>query len=130
MEKRWKDSTEDLAEVMTLAPLMEQFVKQVKALVREKLVESPESIPGFKLRKGGNITTYEAFEVANILMSTNVLEWNDFLKGCRYVDGAMAKQWADKRGISVAKARADLKDRLKDIVKIKPKASSIIKDNG
>ena len=130
MEKRWKDSTEDLAEAMTLAPLMEQFVKQVKALVREKLVESPESIPGFKLRKGGNITTYEAFEVANILMSTNVLEWNDFLKGCRYVDGAMAKQWADKRGISVAKARADLKDRLKDIVKIKPKASSIIKDNG
>lgn len=130
MEKRWKDSTEDLAEAMTLAPLMEQFVKQVKALVREKLVESPESIPGFKLRKGGNITTYEAFEVANILMSTNVLEWNDFLKGCRYVDGAMARQWADKRGISVAKARADLKDRLKDIVKIKPKASSIIKDNG
>ena len=130
MEKRWKDSTEDLAEAMTLAPLMEQFVKQVKALVREKLVESPESIPGFRLRKGGNITTYEAFEVANILMSTNVLEWNDFLKGCRYVDGAMAKQWADKRGISVAKARADLKDRLKDIVKIKPKASSIIKDNG
>lgn len=130
MEKRWMDSTEDLAEAMTLAPLMEQFVKQVKALVREKLEESPESIPGFKLRKGGNISTYEAFEVAEILMSTNVLEWNDFLKGCRYVDGAMAKQWADKRGISLAKARADLKDRLKDIVKTKPKASSIIKDNG
>lgn len=124
------DSTKDLTEAMTLAPLMEQFVKQVKALVREKLVESPDSIPGFKLRKGGNITTYEAFEVADILMSTNVLEWNDFLKGCRYVDGAMAKQWADKRGISLAKARADLKDRLKDIVKTKPKASSIIKDNG
>ena len=124
------DSTEDLAEAMTLAPLMEQFVKQVKALVREKLEEDPSSIPGFKLRKGGNITTYEAFEVADILMSTNVLEWNDFLKGCRYVDGAMAKQWADKRGISLAKARADLKERLKDIVKTKPKSSSIIKDNG
>lgn len=130
MEKRWMDSTEDLAEAMTLAPLMEQFVKQVKALVREKLEEDPSSIPGFKLRKGGNITTYEAFEVADILMSTNVLEWNDFLKGCRYVDGAMAKQWADKRGISLAKARADLKERLKDIVKTKPKSSSIIKDNG
>lgn len=124
------DSTEDLAEAMTLAPLMEQFVKQVKALVREKLEEDPSSIPGFKLRKGGNITTYEAFEVAEILMSTNVLEWNDFLKGCKYVDGAMAKQWADKRGISVAKARVDLKERLKEIVKTKPKSSSIIKDNG
>ena len=130
MTRRWEDSTEDIAEMMTMAPLMEQFVKQVKALVREKLEEDPNSIPGYKLRKGGKITTYEAFEVAEILMSTNVLTWNDFLKGCKYVDGAMVKQWADKRGISVAKARVDLKDRLKDIVKTKPKASSIIKDNG
>ena len=130
MTRRWEDSTEDIAEMMTMAPLMEQFVKQVKALVREKLEEDSTSIPGFKLRKGGNITTYEAFEVAEILMSTNVLSWNDFLKGCRYVDGAMAKQWADKRGISLAKARADLKQRLKDVMKTKPKASSIIKDNG
>ena len=130
MTKRWEDSTEDIAEMMTMAPLMEQFVKQVKALVRERLEEDPKSIPGFKLRKGGNITTYEAFEVAEILMSTNVLTWNDFLKGCKYVDGAMVKQWADKRSISLAKARLDLKDRLKDIVKTKPKASSIVKDNG
>ena len=126
----WMDKHEDIVEAMEVAPIMEQFIKQIKALVREKLTEDPKSVPGFKLRKGGNITTYEAFEVAEILMSTNVLQWNDFLKGCKYVDGAMAKQWADKRGISLAKARVDLKERLKDIVQTKPKASSIIKDNG
>jgi hypothetical protein len=129
-EEKWLDKPEHIAEAMSLVPIMDQFIKQVKAVVKEKLEENPDSVPGFKLRPSGNITAYEAYEVAEVLMSTNVLVWNDFLKACRYSEQPMVKIWADKRGMSKAEARKDLKKRLVDIAKTKPKSPAIIKDHG
>ena len=126
----WMDKAEDLSEAMELVPIMEAFIKQVKAVVKEKLLENPEAVPGFKLRKSGNITAYEASQVAEILMSTNVLTWNDFLGACRYSESPMVQIWADKRGISKAEARKDLKDRLAECANTRPKSPAIIKDNG
>ena len=129
MEK-WMETPEDISKAMEIVPIMEAFIKQVKAVVKEKLLEDPESIPGFKLRGSGKVTSYEASKVAEILMSTNVVTWDDFLKACRYSEQPMVTVWADKRGISKAEARKDLKKRLADVSKESPKSPAIIKDNG
>lgn len=130
MDNKWMDSPEDISKAMEVVPIMEAFIKQVKAVVKEKLQENPDAVPGFKLRGSGKITSYEASEVAEILMSTNVIQWNDFLKACRYSEQPMVTVWADKRGISKAEARKDLKKRLAEVAKEKPKSPAIIKDNG
>jgi hypothetical protein len=130
MDNKWMDSPEDISKAMEVVPIMEAFIKQVKAVVKEKLQENPDAVPGFKLRGSGKITSYEASEVAEILMSTNVVQWNDFLKACRYSEQPMVTVWADKRGISKAEARKDLKKRLAEVAKEKPKSPAIIKDNG
>ena len=80
MKKDWLDKPENIKEAMELLPVMEAFIKQVKAVVKEKLLESPTAVPGFKLRPSGNITAYEASAVAKILMETNVLSWDEFLE--------------------------------------------------
>jgi gamma-glutamyl:cysteine ligase YbdK (ATP-grasp superfamily) len=129
-QEKWMDSPEEISKAMEMVPIMEAFIKQVKAVVKEKLQENPEAVPGFKLRGSGKITSYEASEVAEILMSTNVIQWNDFLKACRYSEQPMVTVWADKRGISKSDARKDLKKRLADIAKEKPKSPAIIKDHG
>jgi hypothetical protein len=129
MEK-WMETPEDISKAMEIVPIMEAFIKQVKAVVKEKLIENPDSIPGFKLRGSGKVTSYEASKVAEILMSTNVVTWDDFLKACRYSEQPMVTVWADKRGISKAEARKDLKKRLADVGKESPKSPAIIKDNG
>jgi hypothetical protein len=126
----WMDKEGDLSKAMDLVPIMEAFIKQVKAVVKEKLLENPEAVPGFKLRKSGNITAYEASKVAEILMSTNVLSWTDFLGACRYSESPMVQIWADKRGISKAEARKDLKERLNECANTRPKSPAIIKDHG
>jgi len=126
----WKKSAEDISKAMEMVPLMEAFIKQVKAVVKEKLLEDEKSVPGFKLRGSGKLTSYEASQVAEILMSTNVLTWDDFLKACRYSEQPMVTVWADKRGISKAEARKDLKKRLEQVAKERPKSPAIIKDNG
>lgn len=124
------ETPEDISKAMEIVPIMEAFIKQVKAVVKEKLIENPDSIPGFKLRGSGKVTSYEASKVAEILMSTNVVTWDDFLKACRYSEQPMVTVWADKRGISKAEARKDLKKRLADVSKESPKSPAIIKDNG
>ncbi len=124
------ETPEDISKAMEIVPIMEAFIKQVKAVVKEKLLEDPDSIPGFKLRGSGKVTSYEASKVAEILMSTNVVTWDDFLKACRYSEQPMVTVWADKRGISKAEARKDLKKRLADVSKESPKSPAIIKDNG
>lgn len=130
MDNKWMDTPEDISKAMEVVPIMEAFIKQVKAVVKEKLQENPDAVPGFKLRGSGKITSYEASEVAEILMSTNVVQWDDFLKACRYSEQPMVTVWADKRGISKAEARKDLKKRLAEVAKEKPKSPAIIKDNG
>ena len=130
MDNKWMDKPEDISKAMEMVPIMEAFIKQVKAVVKEKLLANPSAIPGFKLRGSGKLTSYEASQVAEILMSTNVLTWHDFLKPCRYSEQPMVTVWADKRGISKADARKDLKKRLAEVAREKPKSPAIIKDNG
>lgn len=127
---KWLEDPEHLSQAMELVPLMDQFIKQVKAVVKEKLIENPEAVPGFKLRKSGEVTAYEAAKVAEILMATNVLTWDDFLKACRYSESPMVKVWADKRGIKASEAKKDLKERLKEVATTRPKSPSIIKSHG
>jgi len=129
-EPRWLDRPEHLAEAMELIPIMESFIKQVKAVIKDKLTEDPDAVPGFKLRPSGNITAYEASKVAKILMDLNILSWDDFLGACRFSEAPMINIWADKRGISKSEARKDLKERLSDIAAKKPKSPAIIRDNG
>ena len=129
-EPRWLEKPEHLAEAMELIPIMESFIKQVKAVIKDKLTKDPDAVPGFKLRPSGNITAYEASKVAKILMDLNILSWDDFLGACRFSESPMVTIWADKRGISKSEARKDLKERLADIATSKPKSPAIIRDNG
>ena len=129
-EPRWLQKPEHLAEAMELIPIMESFIKQVKAVIKDKLTKDPDAVPGFKLRPSGNITAYEASKVAKILMDLNILSWDDFLGACRFSETPMVNIWADKRGISKSEARKDLKERLADIATSKPKSPAIIRDNG
>lgn len=116
-----------LAEAMQLVPLCEAFVKGVKSAVKAKLQEDPESVPGYKLRDGGKMTTYEAKEVAKIVMESNVLGWDDLLEHMKFSLTPFISTWADHTGMTKAEAKKDLSERLKDIADTRPKSASIVK---
>ena len=125
----WLESPEDLAEAMEIVPLAEAFAKAVKSAVRAKLDDGVE-IKGYKLRSGGNLTTYDAVEAAKILMDSGLLQLEDIHKAMKFTPTALTQTWADKLGMSKAEASKDLKIRLKEVAVQKPKASSVVKDRG
>lgn len=122
----WLDD-EKLTEAMQLVPLCEAFVKGVKSAVKAKLQEDPESVPGYKLRDGGKMTTYEAKEVAKIVMESNVLGWDDLLEHMKFSLTPFISTWADHTGMTKAEAKKDLAERLKGIADTRPKSASIVK---
>ena len=122
----WLDD-DKLAEAMQLVPLCEAFVKGVKSAVKAKLEEDPEAVPGYKLRDGGKMTTYEAKEVANIVMEANVIGWDDLLQHMKFSLTPFISTWADHTGMTKADAKKDLNERLKGIARTKPKSASIVK---
>jgi len=123
---KWLED-DKLAEAMQLVPLCEAFVKGVKSAVKAKLQEDPESVPGYKLRDGGKMTTYEAKEVAKIVMESNVLGWDDLLEHMKFSLTPFISTWADHTGMTKAEAKKDLSERLKDIADTRPKSASIVK---
>ena len=126
----WMDKPEDLAAAMAIIPLAEAWARAVKAAVKVKLDEDPKAVPGFKLRKSGSMTVYEAVDVAKILMDSNLLTWEDLMEGMRFSMEGIVQPWADKTGVSKADARKDLKSRLGEVARTKPKSPSIVKDHG
>ena len=114
---------------MQIVPLAEAFAKAVKSAVRAKLDDGVE-IKGYKLRSGGNLTTYDAVEAAKILMDSGLLQLEDIHKAMKFTPTALTQTWADKLGMSKAEASKDLKLRLKEVAVQKPKASSVVKDRG
>jgi len=127
MEDWLKD--EDLAEAMSLAVFAEAFAKAIKAAVKARLEENEESVPGYKLRGGGSITSYDAKEVANVIMDTNVIGWDKLLSAMKFSMTPFISVWSDSTGMSKAEAKKDLQERLKDIARSKPKAPSIMKSH-
>lgn len=123
MEK-WLEDPKELSEAMAMVPLMEAFVKSVKAAVKAKLKEDIE-IPGFKLRSSGSMTVYEATKVANQLMDSNLLQWDDLMGAMKFSIEGLVPIWADKTEQTISDARKDLKSRLSEIATSKPKASSV-----
>lgn len=120
----WLEQPKDLAEAMEMVPLAEAFVKAVKSAVKENLKNDVE-IPGFKLRNSGNMTSYEAKKVAEQLMDSNLIKWEDLLESMKFSIEALVPIWAEKTEQTIADARKDLKSRLSEVATSKPKASSI-----
>ena len=120
----WLEEPKDLAEAMAMVPLMEAFAKAVKSAVKAKLKDEVE-IPGFKLRSSGSMTSYEASKVAEQLMESNLIKWEDLLESMKFSIEGLVPVWAEKTEQTIAEARKDLKSRLSDIAKTKPKSSSI-----
>lgn len=127
MEDWLKD--EDLAEAMSLAVFAETFAKSVKSAVKAKLEENPEAVPGYKLRGGGNVTSYGAKDVADKIMDTSVVGWDKLLEAMKFSLTPFISIWADEVGMSKAEAKKDLQERLKDVARTKPKAPSIIRSH-
>lgn len=125
----WLEKPEDLASAMEIVPLAEAFAKAVKAAVRAKLEEGVE-IKGYKLRSGGQMTTYDAVEAAKVLMDSGLLKLDEIHKAMKFTPTNLTQVWADKLGVSKAEATKDLKSRLKDTASMKPKSSSVVKDRG
>jgi len=125
MENWLKD--EDLAEAMSMAVFAETFAKSVKSAVKARLEENPECVPGYKLKGGGNVTSYDAKKVANIIMDSNVVGWDQLLEVMKFSMTPFITIWASHTGMSKAEAKKDLQQRFKDIARTKPKAPSIIK---
>ena len=107
-----------------MVPIMEAFAKAVKSAVKAKLKDEIE-IPGFKLRSSGNMTSYEASKVAEQLMESNLIKWEDLLESMRFSIEGLVPIWAEKTEQTIADARKDLKSRLSEIATIKSKSSAI-----
>jgi hypothetical protein len=125
----WLDKPEDIAEAMKMVPLAEQFAKVVKAAVRAKLEEGVE-VPGFKLRAGGRMTTYDACKAAKILMDTGIITVDELMGAMRFSPTGLNGIWAEKVEMTKAEGRKDLVGRLKEASETKPKSSSVVKDRG
>jgi len=118
----------DLAKAMEMVPFAEAFVKAVKSAVKEKLKENPDAVPGYKLRGGGSMTSYDAVEVAKVLMDSGLLKIEDIHKAMRFSMVPLVPIWADTTGMSKAEARKDLVSRLSGVADSKPKSPAVVKD--
>jgi hypothetical protein len=124
----WMDDKESLAEAMELVPFADAFQKAVKAAVKAKLEEDPDAVPGFKLRGGGNMTSYDAKDVADIIMDSNVIGWDELMMAMKFSMTPFVKIWSEHTGMTMSEAKKDLSKRLEKVQKTKPKAPSIMKD--
>lgn len=119
-------SNEELSEKMSMASTLEQFVKEVKKLCKERLQKNID-VPNFKLRASGHITSFDVPKVAEKMFGAN-LSVNEFLSCCSLKESELVKVWAKTTGESVAKAKQDLRQRIEAHTRIKPKAMSLIRD--
>jgi len=118
---------EDLAEAYAMVSFAETFAKAVKAVVKARLEEDEESVPGYKLRGGGQTTSYEAKEVAGIIMDSNVIGWDHLMEAMKFSLTPFIKIWATHTGMTPAEAKKDLNERLGKIAKTRPRSPSVIK---
>ena len=118
---------EDLAEAYAMVSFAEAFAKSVKAVVKARLEENEESVPGYKLRGGGTTTSYDAKEVAEIIMDSNILGWNDLMEAMKFSLTPFIGVWASHTGMTKAEAKKDLSGRLGKIAKSRPRSPSVIK---
>ena len=125
---KWLDDPKELAEAMELVPFAKAYVSLVNAAVKAKLVEDPDAVPGFKLRGGGHMTSYEAKEVAKVIMESNVIGWDDLMTVMKFSMTPFISIWSDHTGMSKAEAKKDLLARFKGIAKTKPTSPSVMKD--
>lgn len=119
-------NNEELSEKMSLASTLEQFIKEVKKLCKERLQKNID-VPNFKLRASGHITTFDVPKVAEKMFGAN-LSVNEFLSCCTLKEYELVKAWAKLTGLSVAKAKQDLRQRIEAHTRVKPKAMSVIRD--
>lgn len=118
---------EDLSDAFAMVSFAETFAKSVKAVVKAKLEEDENSVPGYKLRGGGTTTSYDAKEVADIIMDSNVIGWNDLLEAMKFSLTPFVKVWSEHTGMTPKEAKKDLSERLQKIQRVKPRSPSVIK---
>ncbi len=116
---------DELSEKMAMVPTLEQWFKAVKKLTKDRL-EKGIDVPDYKLRKSGNITTFNVPEAAKKMFDAN-LSVDEFLKCCSLKEAELIKVWAKITAMPVAKAKKDLRLRLESAIKQKPKAQSVVK---
>lgn len=117
---------EKLSEKMAFAPLLDRFVKEVKGLVKARL-EKGITVPDFKLRSSGKITSFKTVESAKTLFDAN-LGIDEFLSCCTIKEPLLIKAWQKYTGLPAKKAKDDLRTRLENSLIQKEKAKSVIKD--
>lgn len=116
-------NSEELAERMGDVPLFDRWVKEVKALVRNRL-EKDIPVPGFKLRSSGKVTSFDAAKAGEILFDAN-MSVDEFLSCCTLKEPQLVSAWALKTGLTKAEARKDLRLRLENCMSQKAKARSV-----
>lgn len=124
------EDPEELGKTYALASMYEKFAASVKATVRVKLKDDPESVTGYKLGRGMRIASYDT-EKALPLLRERGFDIEEMDKLVKLQERNLIKVWAEKTGLSTAKAKAELRDIMESAkaVEVRESTARIIKDN-
>ena len=119
---------DELGKAYALAAMYEKFAASVKATVRTKLKEDPDSVEGYKLGRGLKIASYDTQRALEVLRDRDfdIEEMDKFVK---LQERNLIKVWAEKNGLSIAKAKTELRDIMKahNAVEVKESTARILK---
>ncbi len=116
-------TNEELSKKMAMVPVMERWIKEIKALAKSRLEKGLE-IPDYKLKESGNITSYNASKTAELLAEAN-FPISDFLECCSLKEAELVKKWAEYTDQKTPSAKRDLRLRCEEVITHKPKAKSV-----
>lgn len=119
---------DELGKAYALAAMYEKFAASVKATVRTKLKEDPKSVEGYKLGRGLKIASYDTQKALEVLRDRDfdIEEMDKFVK---LQERNLIKVWAEKTGLTMAKAKTELRDIMKahNAVEVKESTARILK---
>lgn len=118
---------EELIEALDRIPMLEKWIKAIKAEVKEMLEDNEDSLNGiYKLRGSGSTTAYQDGSVAT-LQESGQLSPEEFQQVVKINEPKLAKLWGEKFGVTAREAKNQIRRCLADHVVTKPKSPSIYK---
>jgi hypothetical protein len=120
-------TNEKLVEAMDRVPMVEKWIKAVKALCKDLLNEDENALGMvYKLRGSGSTTAFTEGAV-KCLEDSGHLTKEELQTLLKINEPALAKFWATKFGVTAREAKGQIRKCLSEFVVTKPKSPSIYK---
>jgi len=116
-----------LAKFLELCAIADPVIKSIRALAKDRLKESLDSVPGWTLSKPANVRTIsDPFAVFKVLLDAKLITREQFLSDCVSVGiGDLEKALAKVNAMKPAQAKETVNSVCAEFIEVKQKEPSL-----